>query len=105
MNRSDLIDKLATRFSSLSKNDTELAVNTISEALSNAMVSGHRVEIRGFASFLIKQRQSRIHRNPRNGESVAIPERRVGLPEYPRVAHFKPAKALRESVDNCGEPA
>ena len=97
MNRSDLIDELAARFSSLSKNDAELAVNTILDALTEALVVGHRIEVRGFGSFSIKQRLARIRRNPRNGESVSVPERRV--------AHFKPGKALRESVDTLPEEA
>ncbi len=97
MNRSDLIDELAARFSNFGKNDTELAVNTIFEALATAMAVGRRIEIRGFGSFSMKQRQARIRRNPRNGDSVAVPARRV--------AHFKPGKELRKSVDKLDRPA
>ena len=91
MNRSDLIDDLAARFSNLGKNDADFAVNTIFEALTDALVAGRRIEIRGFGSFSMKQRQARIRRNPRNGDSVEVPARRV--------VHFKPGKELRESVD------
>ena|ERR1035437_3228245 len=91
MNRSDLIDELAAHFSNLTKNDTELAVNTILDAVGDALVAGRHIEIRGFGSFSVNHRPARIGRNPRNGESVAIPEKRV--------VHFKPGKALRESVD------
>ena len=50
-----------------------------------------RIEIRGFGSFTINRRPPRLGRNPRSGESVQIPEKRV--------PHFKPGKALREAVD------
>lgn len=95
MNRSDLIDEMAARFGSLTRNDTDLAVNTVLDAVGNALVTGRHIEIRGFGSFSVNHRPARIGRNPRNGESVAIPEKRV--------VHFKPGKALRESVDKRTE--
>jgi integration host factor subunit beta len=70
MTRSDLVEELA---------------------MSDALVRGHRIELRGFGSFSINRRPPRMGRNPRSGESVAIPEKRV--------PHFKPGKALREAVD------
>lgn len=91
MTRSDLVAELAARFSQLTHRDAEQAVKTILDALGDALVRGHRIEIRGFGSFSINHRQPRIGRNPRSGEAVTIPEKRV-----PR---FKPGKALRESVD------
>ena len=95
MNRSDLVEELAARFSQLTANDAELAVKAILDAMNDALVSGHRIEIRGFGSFSINRRAPRIGRNPRSGESVAIPEKRV--------PHFKPGKALREQVDQRTE--
>ena len=91
MTRSDLVEELAARFVQLTHRDAEYAVKTILDAMNLALVRGHRIEIRGFGSFSVNHRQPRIGRNPRNGESVAIPEKRV--------PHFKPGKALRESVD------
>ena len=91
MTKSDLVEQLAARFGQLAHRDAEYAVKTILDALSEALVRGHRVEIRGFGSFSINRRPPRIGRNPRSGESVAIPEKRV--------PHFKPGKALREAVD------
>jgi len=87
MNRSEIVDGLAANIGNLTKNDTELAVNTILEAMNSALVAGHRIEIRGFGSFSVTRRPPRIGRNPRNGESVAVPEMRV--------ARFKPGKGLR----------
>jgi integration host factor subunit beta len=91
MTRSDLVEELANRFVQLTHRDTEYAVKAILDAMNEALVRGHRIEIRGFGSFSINRRPPRLGRNPRSGESVAIPEKRV--------PHFKPGKALRESVD------
>jgi integration host factor subunit beta len=91
MTRSDLVEELANRFSQLTHRDAEFAVKAILDAMNDALVRGHRIEIRGFGSFSINRRPPRIGRNPRSGESVAIPEKRV--------PHFKPGKALREAVD------
>ena len=96
MNRSELIEALAERFGQLTLRDTEYSVKTILDAMNAALVRGHRIEIRGFGSFSVSHRAPRIGRNPRNGDSVAIPEKRV--------PHFKPGKALREAVD-MGNPA
>jgi integration host factor subunit beta len=91
MTRSDLVEALAARFTQLGQHDAELAVKSILETMSDSMVKGHRIEIRGFGSFSVSHRAPRMGRNPRSGESVAIPEKRV--------PHFKPGKALREEVD------
>jgi integration host factor subunit beta len=91
MTRSDLVTRLAERFSQLTQRDTEFAVKTMLDAMSDALARGHRIEIRGFGSFSINRRPPRVGRNPRSGEQVTIPEKLV--------PHFKPGKALRESVD------
>ena len=91
MTRSDLVEELAAQFSQLTLRDAEFAVKAILDAMNDALVRGHRIEIRGFGSFSISHRQPRMGRNPRSGESVAIPEKRV--------PHFKPGKALRQAVD------
>jgi len=91
MTRSDLVEVLASRFSHLTHRDAEYAVKAILDAMGDALVKGHRIEIRGFGSFSVNRRSPRIGRNPRSGEKVMIPEKRV--------PHFKPGKALREKVD------
>ena len=94
MTRSDLVDQLAERFAQLTHRDAELAVKTILDALSEALENSHRVEIRGFGSFSVSHRPARIGRNPRSGEQVVVPEKRM--------PHFKPGKSLRELVDRRG---
>ena len=91
MTRSDLVLRLAERFAQLTQRDTEFAVKTMLDAMSDALARGHRIEIRGFGSFSITRRPPRVGRNPRSGEQVVVPEKLV--------PHFKPGKALRESVD------
>ena len=91
MTRSDLVEALAERFDQLTRRDAEVAVNALLEAVGDALVRGHRIEVRGFGSFSVNHRAPRMGRNPRTGEPVAIPAKRV--------PHFKPGKALREAVD------
>ncbi|HMN20605.1 MAG TPA: integration host factor subunit beta [Ottowia sp.] len=90
MTRSDLVQRLAERFADLPARDAEAAVKAILDAMGDALERGHRIEIRGFGSFSVNHRPPRLGRNPRTGESVPIPERRV--------PHFKPGKALRETI-------
>jgi integration host factor subunit beta len=97
MTRSDLVARLAERFSQLTQRDAELAVKIMLDAMSDALARGHRIEIRGFGSFSINRRPPRVGRNPRSGAQVTIPEKLV--------PHFKPGKALREGVDGPAQRA
>ncbi len=91
MTKSELIARLAERYPQLVSKDAEFAVRTILDAMSMALVHGNRIEIRGFGSFALSHRPPRIGRNPKSGEKVLVPEKRV--------PHFKPGKELRERVD------
>ena len=91
MKRSDLVERLALRMGQLTLRDAEQAVKTIFDAMALALAKGHRIEIRGFGSFSVNHRRPRLGRNPRSGEMVAVPEKRV--------AHFKPGKILRTAVE------
>ena len=77
MTRSDLVNQLAERFGQLTQRDSEFAVKTMLDAMSDALGRGHRIEIRGFGSFSINRRPPRLGRNPRSGEKVMIPEKLV----------------------------
>ena len=81
----------AARYSQLVAKDAEFTVKMILDAMTQSLVKGQRIEIRGFGSFAINRRPPRVGRNPRSGEPVTIPEKLV--------PHFKPGKALREAVD------
>ena len=91
MTRSDLVEVLEQEQNQLSARDVELAVKTMLERMSEALASGERIEIRGFGSFTLHFREPRIGRNPKTGQSVALPGRYA--------PHFKPGKELRERVN------
>lgn len=96
MTKSELIEALSARQQHLAGNDVEMAVKSMLEQMTHALSGGERIEIRGFGSFSISRRPPRVGRNPRSGEQVIIPEKLV--------PHFKPGKALRESVDHRVPP-
>ncbi|MBS7351325.1 MAG: integration host factor subunit beta [Comamonas sp.] len=92
MTRSELVELLAKKLPSLlGQREAEHAVKVLQETITHALVRGQRIEIRGFGSFMVHQRAPRQGRNPRTGEQVAVPAKRV--------VHFKPGKALRQAVD------
>lgn len=90
MTRTELIDQLAQRFPQLVIKDCEIAVKELLDSIGNALISGHRVEIRGFGSFDLNYRPPRQGRNPKTGEAVAVPAKRAPL--------FKASKTLRERI-------
>lgn len=91
MTKSELIEIISRSQNLLGFKDVELAVKGIIEHMSQALASGDRIEIRGFGSFSLHYRPPRIGRNPKTGESVALPGKYV--------PHFKPGKELRDRVD------
>ena len=95
MTKSDLIARLAERFPQLVAKDADFAVKMILDAMSEAVVKGDRIEIRGFGSFSLNYRPPRVGRNPKSGDKVAVPEKWV--------PHFKAGKELRERVDRAFE--
>lgn len=91
MTKSELIARLAQRYPQLVAKDAEYAVKMILDAMGQALLSGNRIEIRGFGSFGLNYRPPRIGRNPKSGEKVQVPDKYV--------PHFKAGKELRERVD------
>lgn len=75
--RSDIVNQLAQRYPQLNLADTRLVVTTLLDAMTTAMSSGERIEIRGFGSFSVGYRKPRTGRNPSTGESVQVPAKRV----------------------------
>ena len=91
MTKSELIAALAARYSQLTARDTDYAVKTVLDAMTQALAEGQRIEIRGFGSFSLSERAPRVGRNPKSGEQVMVPGKQV--------PHFKAGKELRERVD------
>ncbi len=96
MTKSGLIEKVAEETPHISKKDTEVVVNTIFDAMTDALSQGERIEIRGFGSFQVKVREAREGRNPKTGEMVSIPAKRTPF--------FKVGKELKEMVDRSQAP-
>jgi integration host factor beta subunit len=89
MTKADIVDEIAER-TGLTKKDVADTVDEFLEAVSRALASGKHIEIRGFGTFKVKDRKSRLARNPRTGESVPVPPRRVPV--------FKVSKELKDIV-------
>jgi integration host factor subunit beta len=90
MNKSDLIDSVVEH-SGLPKKRAEVVVNLIFDAMTEALADGKRIEIRDFGSFISKSYRARSGRNPRTGELIDVPAKRLPF--------FKVGKRLRERVD------
>ena len=91
MTKSDLIERLVAGQIHLPPRDIETSVNAVLEYMSNSLVDGDRIEIRGFGSIGLRFRAPRTGRNPKTGESVSVPGKYV--------PHFKPGRLLRERVN------
>ena len=88
---SELIQKIADENPHLYQRDVERIVNTVFEEVTDAMARGDRVELRGFGAFSVKQRDARVGRNPRTGETVQVEEKCVPF--------FKTGKLLRDRLN------
>lgn len=89
MNKSELIEALAAK-KGLSYKKAEEIINSIFESMTNALLSGDRIEIRGFGSFIVKSYDSYMGRNPKTGESIAVKSKKLPF--------FKVGKELKEKV-------
>jgi len=91
MTKSELIMQLTDRHPQLVAKDAEYAVKMILDAMTQSLLEGNRIEIRGFGSFDLIYRPPRLGRNPKSGDKVQVPAKYV--------PHFKAGKELRERVD------
>ena len=89
MNKSELIAAVA-QSAGLTKKDTERAINAALDAITASLRSGEKVQISGFGTFEVKEREARIGRNPHTKEAIDIPATRV--------PSFKASKALKDNV-------
>lgn len=90
MNKSELIERLAER-SGLNVMQCEEIVNLIYKKMKDALVAGGRIEIRGFGSFVVKEYQAYQGRNPKTGEKISVPPKKLPF--------FKVGKELKERID------
>ena len=90
MTKAELVDHV-TALGDLTRRDGEVIVETLFDSIIEALKANDKVEVRGFGSFRSRQRKPRTGRNPKTGESVAVPAKRV--------PYFKPSKELRDLVN------
>ncbi len=93
MTKADLVEKVASTIK-LTKKETEVIVGIIFQSITDSLSGGDKVEIRGFGSFRIRERNARTARNPKSGETVEVPAKKVPF--------FKAGKDLRAMVDGEG---
>jgi integration host factor subunit beta len=93
MTKADLVDRV-TELGDLTRRDGEVIVETLFDAVIDALRGDDKVEVRGFGSFRSRQRKPRMGRNPKTGASVDVPAKRV--------PYFKPSKELRDLVNKDG---
>ncbi len=94
MTKSELILRLAESNPHLYQRDVEKIVTTIFNQIADALSSGNRVELRGFGAFSVKQREARVGRNPRTGDSVSVDQKSVPM--------FKTGNQLRDRLNTDG---
>ncbi len=90
MTKADLVEEV-TKLGDLTRRDAEVIVETIFDSVVKALRDGDKIEIRGFGSFRTRQRNARTGRNPKTGDKVDVPAKRVPF--------FKPSKELRDLVN------
>jgi integration host factor subunit beta len=91
MTKAQLVEEVA-RTTQLTKKHAELIVNTVFDSIVQSLREGEKIELRGFGSFRIRQRGARIGRNPKTGDRVDVPPKRI--------PYFKPGKELKELLNH-----
>ncbi len=91
MTKADLIEEVS-RVVEITRKESEMIVETIFDGIARSLRVEEKVEIRGFGSFRIRQRQPRIGRNPKTGATVSVPAKKI--------RYFKPSRELKEGVNN-----
>jgi len=92
MTKAEIVEDIANK-TGLTKKDVATAMDQFLESVSTALVDGKHFEIRGFGTFKVKHRKARMARNPRTGEAVPVPDRKVPV--------FKVSKELKDLVANA----
>src|SRR5919109_40012 len=96
MTKADLVEEVS-RVTELTRKDSEVIVDTLFESVIKALKTGDKLEVRGFGSFRVRQRNARVGRNPKTGEKVEVPAKRV--------PYFKPSKELKDLINDGASAA
>src|SRR6266513_3710205 len=96
MTKADLIEEVS-RLAEVTRKDSEVIVETIFDSIVRSLRVGDKIEIRGFGSFRTRQRKPRVGRNPKTGERVEVPAKKI--------PSFTPSKALQDPENQAAPPA
>ena len=92
LTKADLIEEVL-RITELPRKESETIVETIFGSIIGALQKGEKIEIRGFGSFRTRDRRGRVGRNPKTGEKVEVPAKKIPF--------FKPSKELKDFVNTA----
>jgi len=92
MTKSELIEKLSEEYPNMTKRQIEYIVNGVFSSIKDTLKNGGKVEIRGFGSFKVREKSAKTGRNPKTGEKVEVPAKKV--------PYFKPGKEIKEQLIN-----
>ncbi len=92
MTKSELIEQISASYPDMTKKQIEFIINTVFISIKEALKDGDKVEIRGFGSFKVREKNSKTGRNPKTGHKVLVPEKKV--------PYFKPGKEIKEILIN-----
>jgi integration host factor subunit beta len=92
MTKAELVDEVA-RVVQLTKKQAETIVNIVFDSIVDSLRAGQKIELRGFGSFRLRNRKSRTGRNPKTGEKVEVPSKKI--------PYFKPGKELKELINQA----
>ena len=90
MTKAELVDEVA-RTIQVTKKQAETIVNVVFDSIVDSLRNGEKIELRGFGSFRLRSRKSRTGRNPKTGEKVEVPSKKI--------PYFKPGKELKELIN------
>lgn len=90
MTKAELVDEVA-RVVQVTKKQAETIVNIVFDSIVDSLRAGQKIELRGFGSFRLRSRKSRTGRNPKTGEKVEVPSKKI--------PYFKPGKELKELIN------
>jgi Bacterial nucleoid DNA-binding protein len=96
MTKADLIEEVS-RVVELTRKESEVIVEALFDSIVRSLRTGDKIEIRGFGSFRTRERLARIGRNPKTGDRVEVPAKRI--------PYFKPSKELKDLVNDAAASA
>jgi integration host factor subunit beta len=96
MTKAELVEEVS-RVSDLTKKHSEIIVDTVFKSIIDALHRGEKIELRGFGSFRLRQREPRKGRNPKTGDKVDVPPKKV--------PYFKPGKELKDLLNRAPGPS